>query len=123
MVEALHFPGFLQPRELACLYRLARVVAFPSLWEGFGLPVLEAMAAGTPVLAGDVPPLREVAGDAALLVNPLSVEALAQGLERLLSDQELRQELAERGAGRARATSWDQAAAGVLRAYREALSA
>ena len=83
--------------DLAALYSLATVFAYPSLWEGFGLPVLEAMACGTPVLTSNVSSLPEVAGDAAVLVPPTDVDAIADGLRRLLEDAALRADLAERG--------------------------
>jgi glycosyltransferase involved in cell wall biosynthesis len=96
------------------LYRAAGALAFPSLYEGFGLPLLEAMAEGLPALAGDAGALPELAGDAALLVDPLDVEAIADGLERVLHDGELRARLAEAGRARAARYTWDAAAAATL---------
>ena len=91
--------------------------AYPSLWEGFGLPVLEAMACGTPVLTSDVSSLPEVAGDAALLVPPTDVEAIADGLRRLLEDAALRADLAERGRRQAASFSWERCARETLSVY------
>lgn len=107
--------------QLTALYRSASVVAYPSLWEGFGLPVLEAMAAGAPVLTSDRGAMKEVAGEAALLVDPESVEALADGLVRLLEDAALRDELSAKGRLRAREFTWTRTAKETVKAYRLAL--
>jgi len=96
------------------LYRAAGALAFPSLYEGFGLPLLEAMAEGLPALAGDAGALPELAGDAALLVDPRDVEAIAAGLERVLGDSELRARLAEAGPRRAAGYTWERGAAATL---------
>jgi glycosyltransferase involved in cell wall biosynthesis len=98
------------------LYRSAGALAFPSLYEGFGLPLLEAMAEGLPALVGAAGALPELAGDAALLVDPLDVEAIADGLGRVLGDGELRARLAEAGRGRAAGYTWGRAAAAALEA-------
>ncbi len=86
----VRFFGFVPDRTLAILYRLAGVFVFPSLYEGFGLPPLEAMASGTPVITSNVSSLPEVVGDAALLVDPLQPEAIADAMRRVLTDAELR---------------------------------
>ena len=86
MRQDVRFFGFVPDRTLAALYRLASVFAFPSLYEGFGLPPLEAMACGTPVVTSRISSLPEVVGDAAILVDPYSVEDIADGLERVLGD-------------------------------------
>ena len=114
----MHLVGYVAPQDLAALYSLATVLAYPSLSEGFGLPVLEAMACGTPVLTSNAPALREVAGDAALLVPPSDVDAIASGLTRLLEDAPLRAELQARGARRATLFSWDRCARETLAVYR-----
>src|SRR5581483_3970742 len=93
----VHFIGFADDADLPALYSAAKCFAFPSLYEGFGLPVLESMACGTPVVTSNVSSLVEVAGDATLLVDPLSVEQITEALTRLLSDSTLRTTLIERG--------------------------
>jgi alpha-1,3-rhamnosyl/mannosyltransferase len=96
------------------LYAGARAFIYPSTFEGFGMPVLEAMAAGIPVACSDIPPLREVAGDAALLFDPSDDDAVATALDRIASDETLRRELARAGPLRARAFTWDRAATATV---------
>ncbi|HLY65605.1 MAG TPA: glycosyltransferase family 1 protein, partial [Chloroflexota bacterium] len=103
--------------ELPDLYRHARLLAFPSLYEGFGLPVLEAMACGTPVLTSNISSLPEIAADAALLVDPASVEEIEDGLWRLLTDPELANQLRAKGLARAAEFSWERAARQTLDVY------
>jgi glycosyltransferase involved in cell wall biosynthesis len=105
--------------ELWALYSGAAVFAFPSLHEGFGLPVLEAMAAGAPVVASDIAPIREVAGAAAVLVPPGDAGAWAGAIEALLADGQRRAEMAEQGRRRAELFSWASTAAATLEVYRE----
>ncbi len=93
----VRFLGFLPDETLAVVYRLAAVFVFPSLYEGFGLPPLEAMACGTPVVTSNVSSLPEVTGDAALLVDPYSAEAIADAMRRVLTDDALRSDLGARG--------------------------
>ena len=99
----VRFLGYLPEETLAVMYRLAGVFVFPSLYEGFGLPPLEAMASGTPVVTSNVSSLPEVAGDAAVLVDPVRPEAIADGIYRVLTDDDLRRELRRKGLARARA--------------------
>ncbi len=114
-IEArVRFPGYLDDADLAPLISGARVYAYPSLYEGFGFPVLEAQACGVPVLTSAASSLPEVAGDAAWLVDPTDVEAIAAGLHRLLTDQTLRAALIERGYANVRRFSWARAARQVL---------
>jgi glycosyltransferase involved in cell wall biosynthesis len=118
-VEAtIHFAGYIDGHDLAAVYSLATAFAYPSLYEGFGLPVLEAMACGTPVLTSDGSSLPEVAGDAAVLASPTDVDAIAAGLRRLLEDSSLRDELSARGITRAAQFSWDRCARQTLEVYR-----
>jgi alpha-1,3-rhamnosyl/mannosyltransferase len=108
--------------SLAALYAGARVFAYPSLYEGFGLPVLEAMAAGVPVLTSAGGACAEVAGDAALLVDPASTDAIASGLERLLRSDAERRRLSEAGSARERGFTWQRTAASTVEAYRRAIA-
>jgi glycosyltransferase involved in cell wall biosynthesis len=108
------FTGYVTQEDLPVLLSGARLFVFPSLYEGFGLPVLEAMACGTPVVCSNAASLPEVAGDAALLVDPLDVEELAAALERVLSDEELRAGLIERGFEQAKRFSWERCARETL---------
>lgn len=119
--DDLIFTGYLPAGDLPALYSAAEAFAFPSLSEGFGLPVVEAMACGTPVLISDTPALAEVAGPAALRVDPRSVASIAAGLERLLTDGPLRERLRAAGLARAGALSWERAARETLGVYREVL--
>ena len=111
--------GYVEDADLRALYRRAEAFAFPSLGEGFGLPVLEAMTAGTPVLASDLPVLREVGGDAALYADPHSVEALSAGLADLLGDEAQRTRRSGWGT-RAPQFSWRRTAAETLAAVERA---
>ena len=104
----VRFLGFQPMETLAVFYRLARAFVFPSLYEGFGLPPLEAMACGTPVVTSNVSSLPEVAGGAALLVDPHDADAIAHGICRAVTDDTLRAELIARGLERARSFSWAQ---------------
>jgi glycosyltransferase involved in cell wall biosynthesis len=114
--------GYATPEELAAWYAQARIFAFPSLDEGFGMPVLEAMAAGTPVVTSNRSALPEVAGDAAILVDPENTEALGQALRELTEKGDLRAELSRRGVERARLFTWEKAVAETWNLYGEVLS-
>ncbi|MHC4923684.1 MAG: glycosyltransferase family 4 protein [Planctomycetota bacterium] len=114
-------PGHVAEEDLAPLYSEADVFLFPSLDEGFGLPLLESFACGTPVLASTAGALPETAGGAALLVDPLDVDAIADGVRRLLDDGDLRADLVAKGRSRAAAMTWEETARRTLQIYREAL--
>ncbi len=115
----VRFLGFLPETALAVMYRLASVFAFPSLYEGFGLPPLEAMASGTPVVTSNVSALPEVAGDAAVLVDPYDPVSIADGLTRVLGDPALRRDLGARGIARAQHFSWETSVRRVREIYTE----
>jgi glycosyltransferase involved in cell wall biosynthesis len=100
---------------------VADVFVLPSLYEGFGLPVLEAMACGTPVVAANAASLPEVVGDAGLLVDPRSPEAIAEAIAQVLEDPALASDLRERGFQRARAFTWEQNALRTLEVYHRVL--
>jgi len=111
---------YAKAEELPRLYRGARMLLLPSLYEGFGLTALEAMACGTPVITSNTSSLPEVVGDAALLVDPLDTAAIAEAIARLFTDDHLAQELRERGLGRAQLFSWEKTGRAVQAAMREA---
>jgi glycosyltransferase involved in cell wall biosynthesis len=117
----MHFMGFVPEDDLPALYNGADLFAFPSLYEGFGLPVLEAMACGTPVITSNVSSLPEVAGNAALLVDPYNVDELADAMRRILSAPALVADLRARGLERARQFSWERTAQETLAVYKHIL--
>jgi glycosyltransferase involved in cell wall biosynthesis len=116
--DRIRVTGYVSPSDLAGWYARAAVFAFPSLDEGFGMPVLEAMAAGVPVITSNRSALPEVAGDAALLVDPEDSEALARALRELTFNLELCRELAHRGTARARTFTWEKAVRYTWNVYR-----
>jgi glycosyltransferase involved in cell wall biosynthesis len=120
MQQRVRFLGFVPIETLRVFYRSAAAFVFPSLYEGFGLPPLEAMAQGTPVVTSNTSSLPEVVGDAAVLVNPENVFDIARGIKQALIDEELRRELVARGRRQASLFSWDRAADRVLEVYRQA---
>jgi glycosyltransferase involved in cell wall biosynthesis len=113
--------GYVADEDLPALYSAASLFAFPSLYEGFGLPVLEAMACRTPVVCSNSSSLPEVAADAAVLVDPTNTEALAEAMCSVLRDVDLKEELCRRGLQRAREFSWEKTARGTVAMYRELL--
>jgi glycosyltransferase involved in cell wall biosynthesis len=117
------FTGFVSDDDLHTLYGAARGLVFPSLYEGFGLPALEAMAHGTPVITSNTSSLPEVVGEAGLLVDPLSTKAIEEAMARLLSDEVLCQTLSSRGLERAKLFSWEHTAQKTLAAYQQVLAA
>ena len=119
MEHAVRFLGFVPFDTLRCFYEAAAAFVFPSRHEGFGLPPLEAMACGTPVVTSNVSSLPEVAGDAAMLVNPGNVFDIARGIRDVLTDEPLRAELIRRGRIQAARFSWERSAREVLEIYRD----
>jgi glycosyltransferase involved in cell wall biosynthesis len=118
LAEHVAFLGAVTPEDLVILYNGARLLVFPSLYEGFGLPLLEAMACGTPVIGANVSSIPEVVGDAALLFGTGDVEALTGGLERLILDDGLVQSLRQKGFQRVKQFSWEETARQTLDVYR-----
>ncbi|MBS3784715.1 MAG: glycosyltransferase family 4 protein [Anaerolineae bacterium] len=108
--ERVRLLGFVEDQDLPALYREASLFAFPSLYEGFGLPVLEAMACGVPVVCSNTSSLPEVAGDAALLVDPLDVDAMGAAMDLALEDDDLRNRMIDRGLAQAARFTWDRSA-------------
>jgi glycosyltransferase involved in cell wall biosynthesis len=117
MQEHVRFMGYLPAESLRVFYQAAEVFVFPSLYEGFGLPPLEAMAQGTPVVTSNVSSLPEVVGDAAVLVHPENVFDIAKGVQQVLLDPELRQELRERGKRQLARFSWERSILQVMDIY------
>jgi glycosyltransferase involved in cell wall biosynthesis len=116
------FPGYVDDADLPALYSAATVFVYPSLYEGFGLPPLEAMACGTPVISSNAASLPEVVGDAALLIDPNDTAALAQALHTVLAEPALHADLRRRGFDRAAQFSWQRCAAETLAVYRQVCS-
>lgn len=116
------FPGYISPDELPLWYNAAELFVYPSLYEGFGLPPLEAMACGTPVITSKVSSLPEVVGEAGLTVDPMDSEGLAEAMSQVLGDRALRQSMRERGLARTGRFSWAKAAQETVEVYRRALS-
>jgi len=122
LADAVHFLENVPNEDLARLYNAARCLALPSYYEGFGLPPLEAMACGTPIVVSARASLPEVVGDAGLLINPDSVEELSEALARILDDSELAAALRQRGLARAGEFSWARAAHETLAVYEKVLT-
>jgi glycosyltransferase involved in cell wall biosynthesis len=120
--QHVRFFGFVPDKTLAVLYRLAGVFVFPSLYEGFGLPPLEAMASGTPVITSNVSSLPEVVGDAAMLIDPYDPTAIAQAMRRVLTEPALRDDLRGRGLARVKEFSWDRSVRRIREIYAQVLA-
>jgi len=119
--EEVHLAGYVLQEDLPALYSGATIFLFPSLYEGFGMPILEAMACGTPVLTSNVTSLPEVAGDAAVQVDPLDVESIANGILRLVEDPTLRKLYVQKGLERVKEFTWEKTARETLAVYRKTL--
>jgi len=114
--------GYVPKKHLVALYSGALVFIYPSFYEGFGLPPLEAMACGCPVVVSNVASLPGVCGEAAYYVDPDDVESIAEGMYKVLSDDSLRQSLIEKGLERAKLFSWEKSAKEHLKVFEEVLS-
>jgi glycosyltransferase involved in cell wall biosynthesis len=121
LADRVYFPGFVAEEDLPVLLSAATLFGYPSLYEGFGLPVLEAMACGTPIVAANQSSLPEVVGDAGLTVDPTDVAALATAITRLLDDPSLRERLSAAGLAQAARFTWPTMAAKLLRVYQEVI--
>jgi glycosyltransferase involved in cell wall biosynthesis len=119
--EHVHLLGFVEDRFLPALYRCAWLFVYPSLYEGFGLPPLEAMACGCPVTCSNAPSLPEVVGDAALLFDPMDEAAIAQALRRGVEDSQLRERLRAAGLARAAGFTWQKSAEALIREYAQVM--
>ncbi len=122
LIDYVHFPGFIDDADLPALYSAAEFFAYPSLYEGFGLPIVEALACGTPVLAADNSCLPEAGGAGALYVQAEDVESIAAGLERLATDPAVRTQLRIAGQAHAATFTWQRSAQQLLEAYRKTLA-
>jgi glycosyltransferase involved in cell wall biosynthesis len=120
--EVVRFAGYVPADELPWWYNAATVFVYPSLYEGFGLPALEAMACGTPVITSTASSLPEVVGQAGLLVDPADVGALTAAMEQLLGDAAMQDNMRAAGLAQAQNFSWQRAAAETVASYRRALS-
>jgi len=113
------FTGYVSERELAEIYNAVDLFVFPSLYEGFGIPPLEAMACGTPVITSNTSSLPEVVGDAAIVVDPYDADKLVEEMYQLLTDDGLKKEMIRKGLKRSKMFSWDESARKTLRVYKE----
>ncbi len=120
--EILIHPGYLPTNELPALFSHAQALMLPSLIEGFGLPVLEAMACGCPVITSDIPCIREIAGDAAIKVDPLSIEEICQAITAIANDESLRASLGQLGLAQNKLFSWERCARETLAVYQETIA-
>src|SRR5262249_5754640 len=112
--EKTEIPGWLPREKVLDLYAHAHAFVYPSTFEGFGMPVLESLAAGIPTACSDIPPLREVAADAALYFDPQDENAIRAALERIGSDESMRTKLSQAGPNRARPFTWERAVQSTL---------
>jgi glycosyltransferase involved in cell wall biosynthesis len=119
--ENVHFVGHVPENDLPAIIKGADLLVYPSLYEGFGLPPLEAMACGTPVVASNTSSLPEVVGDAGVLVEPEDVASIAAGIALVLNDAKLRTQLSARGLIRAQEFTWERAAWATLEVYSQVL--
>ena len=117
----IQFTDYVEEKDLPAIYSQAKLFIYPSLYEGFGLPVLEAMACGCPTITSNLSSLPEVAGDAALLINPYSVQDIARAINKLLNNSQLRLELSRKGLIQSKKFTWKQCAAQTYQLYQEVL--
>lgn len=120
--DRIHFTGFLTPEELAAHYRTSIALVFPSLYERFGLPILEAMNYGCPVITSNLSSIPGIAGEAAILVNPYDSEDIAQALQQIATDTTIRDNLIQKGLNNVRRYSWETTATQTAAVYAGILS-
>ncbi|NOQ21321.1 MAG: glycosyltransferase [Candidatus Aegiribacteria sp.] len=120
--ERIHLTGYVKEAHLPALLSAAEFLAYPSILEGFGLPILEAMACGTPVITSEVSSMPEIAGDAAFLVDPYSIDSISNGINLLCTNGELREKLSRQGLKRAGLFSWRKTALKTLAVYEKAVN-
>lgn len=118
----IYYLGYLPDKELGKLYNLATLLIYPSIYEGFGLPPLEAMACGCPVVVSNVASLPEVCGDAAYYVDPHNIDSIAEGIYKVITDEALRQNMIEKGLQRAKLFSWEKSAREHIKVFEEVLN-
>ncbi|MCD4702212.1 MAG: glycosyltransferase family 4 protein, partial [Candidatus Aegiribacteria sp.] len=119
--DRIHLTGYVEDDHLPALLSSAEFLVYPSILEGFGFPILEAMACGTPVITSNISSMPELAGDAAFLVDPLSVDSISNGINILAGNNELRGKLSKKGFERARCFSWTETARKTLEVYEKAV--
>ena len=117
--DKIIFTGYVAEVDKAAIYQMAKLFVFPSLYEGFGIPIVEAMAAGVPVITSNVSSMPEAAGDAALLIDPFSVEQIAIAMQKLLTDETLRQLCIARGYEHCKLFTWERSADILVQMYHE----
>ncbi len=118
--DIVHFCGYFPDKDLSKLYSHAELFVFPTLDEGFGIPPIEAMACGTPVLTSNIPVMREVLGESAIFVNPFSIDAIAEGIAGTLLNSSIRDEMTRKGFERVKKFSWKKTAAEMMKVFEEA---
>ena len=118
----VHFTGYVEEEDLPAVYNGADLFVFPSLYEGFGLPVLEAMASGTPVITSNCSSLPEVGGDAAILIDPYDVDAIAEAMQQVLLNPTLAASLRVKGLAHAKKFSWERTAQETIAVYERVLA-
>ncbi len=121
--ERVVFTGYVPENDLPLLYNAAELFIYPSFYEGFGIPTLEAMSCGVPVISSNISSLPEVVGDGGILVDPYNIDELAEAIIKVITDEGLREELSQRGLNRARLFSWNRTAEDTLSIYREIVAA
>ena len=119
--DKIIFTGFVATGDLPAIYSSADIFVYPSFYEGFGIPLLESMACGTPVMTSDISSMPEVVGDVALLFDPYSVEDIAEKILKLARDNSMRNILSEEGIERAKKFSWEKSARKILNIYKKVI--